>query len=231
MSPDGTKLERRRSHRFQVPLPVEASWGGPDGRAIKEPAVAKQVNAQGGLLRMSVYPEIGRRVTLTNFFSAETAEARVLPTPCTSSGAPHGIAVEFIVPSETFWGVTLQAKKAEVELAKLDKSLQCEGIEPRLLREYREAVECVRNAARVVRELRARQLDGRNDDDVMASLARVRVSRAIDLTAELMTDLEAGRVGADTQGIEKLHGTLNQACNRLKSRLNRAMARSAVGAR
>ena len=102
-------------------VPIEPSWRGPDGKAAKEAAVGRQVNAQGGLLEMATYPEIGSRVTLTNFFSAETAEARVLATPYTREGVSHGIVVELIVPSDTFWGVSLQVKKAGVELGKLEK--------------------------------------------------------------------------------------------------------------
>jgi len=170
---------------------------------------------------MATYPEIGRRVILTNFFSAETAEARVLATPHTSKGVSHGIAVELIVPSETFWGVSLQVKKADVELTKLEKSLQCEGIDPRLLREYQDAVDCVRTAAQVVRELRARQLEGRNDDDIISSLASARICRARNLSIDLIADLDAGRVSSETQGVEELHLALDQVCSRLQNRLNR----------
>ena len=85
-------------------------------------------------------------------------------------GVAHGIVVELTTPSETFWGVSLQVKKAGVELAKLEKPLlQSEGIDLRMLREYRDAVDCVRMAAQAVRELRERQLDGPRD---AATLAR-----------------------------------------------------------
>ena len=103
-SPDGSKVERRKANRFPVAVPIEASWSGPDGTAVKQDALAKQVNAHGGLLQMESYPEIGTRVTLTNFFSAETAEARVLATPYTREGVSEGIVVELVVPSESFFG-------------------------------------------------------------------------------------------------------------------------------
>src|SRR5580704_12903814 len=115
-SPDGSKLERRKSPRHLVTVPIEASWHGLDGMAIKEQAVAKQVNANGGLLEMANYPEVGSRITLTNFLSAEAAEARVLATPNSREGVSHGIIVELITPNEQFWGVNLQVKKTGVEL-------------------------------------------------------------------------------------------------------------------
>src|SRR5271169_3546413 len=140
-SPDGSKAERRKTSRFLVTVPIEASWRGPDGMAIKEQAVAKQVNANGGLLEMSNYPEVGSRITLTNFLSAEAAEARVLATPYSREGVSRGIIVE---------------------LKKLEKSLRSEGIDLRLLNEYRDAVDYIRTAALAVQQLREYQLRGRD---------------------------------------------------------------------
>src|SRR5579883_1296481 len=99
---DGTKLERRKETRFPVSVPLEASWKGPDGVLVKEEAIARQVNAHGGLLEMGNYPEIGTRVTLTNFLSAETMDARVLATPNSREGVAHGIIVELVSPNESF---------------------------------------------------------------------------------------------------------------------------------
>ena len=104
-------------------------------------AIAKQVNANGGFLEMTIYPPVGSRITLTNFLSAETAEARVLATPSSREGVSHGIIVELIKPSDSFWGVNLQVKKTSVELQKLEKSLQAEGIDFRLLNEFRDTVD------------------------------------------------------------------------------------------
>ena len=222
-APDGSKLERRKSQRFEVPLPIEAQWESVDGKAFRERAVASQVNVQGGLLRMSTCPEIGRRITLTNFLSAETAEARVLAAPWATRGVRYGIAIELTVPSETFWGVSLQVKKADMELAKLEKYLVCEGIDRRLLREYQDAVDCLRSAAQAARELRARQVDGQNDEEgVITWLASAHVRRARNLGLELIADLDAGRLSSQTQGVEELRLALEQVCSRLKKRINRS---------
>ena len=228
IGPDSSKLERRKSTRFHVPIPIEASWRGADGKAIKESAVGRHVNTHGGLLEMAAYPEVGTRVTLTNFFSAETAEVRVLATPHAREGASHGIVIELIVPSESFWGVSLQVKKACVELAKLEKSLRSEGIDLRLLREYQDAVECVRTAAHVARELRKRQLDGRNDNDVISSLASARLRRTTILTLELIADLDAGRVDSQTKDLEQLRLALDQACSRLEDLFRRKVPKGSV---
>ncbi len=218
-SPDGSKVERRKAQRFPVAVPIEASWRGPEGKAVKEPAVARQVNANGGLLEMAIYPDIGSRITLTNFFSAETAEARVLATPYSREGVSGGIIVELIVPSDAFWGVNLQVKKAGVELQKLEKSLQTEGIDLRLLREYRDAVDCVRAAAHVVQQLRERQLNGGEDDDVLAGLAADRIRRATMLCIEVIADLAAGRIGAETKGLDEFLRVFEQAGGHMKGLL------------
>jgi hypothetical protein len=222
LSTDGSKVERRKSQRFPVVVPVEASWRCADGRAAKESAIARHVNVHGGHLEMATYPEIGSRVTLTNFFSAETAEARVLATPYSREGVSNGIVVELIVPSETFWGVSLQVKKAGVELAKLEKSLQSEGIDLRMLREYRDAVDCVRTAAQVVRELRERQLEGQDDEDVTSTLTAIRIRRATNICLELIADLDSGKIGGETKGLEELQRALDQAGSRVKNLVKRS---------
>ena len=214
--PDGSKVERRKTQRFPVTVPIEASWRGSDGMAVKEQAVAKQVNANGGLLEMANYPEVGSRITLTNFLSAEAAEARVLATPSSREGVSHGIIVELVVPCESFWGVNLQVKKTYVELQNLEKSLRSEGIDLRLLNEFRDAVDYVRTAAVIVQQLRERQMHGRDDDDVTATLIAERIRRATNLCLEVMTDLDAGKVNDGTTGVDELYLSLEQACDRLR---------------
>jgi hypothetical protein len=215
-SPDGSKAERRRTQRFLINVPIEASWRGSDGMAIKEQAIAKQVNAHGGLLEMTNYPEVGGRITLTNFLSAEAAEARVLATPSSRGGVSHGIIVELIIPGESFWGVNLQVKKAGVELQKLEKSLRSEGIDPRLLNEFRDAADYIRTAAVIVQQLRERQMHGRDDDDVASLLIAERIRRATNLCLEVITDLDAGNINDGTKGVDELYHLLEQARDRLR---------------
>jgi hypothetical protein len=215
-SPDGTKVERRKAQRFPVTVPIEASWRGPEGKAIKEQAIARQVNANGGMLEMSTYPEVGSRITLTNFLSAEAAEARVLATPYSREGVSHGIVIELIVPSDSFWGVNLQVKKTSVELQKLEDSLRSEGIDLRVLNEFRDAVEYVRTAAVVVQRLREQQMHGRDDGEVASLLTTDRIRRTTNLCLEVIADLDAQRIGADDKGVDELYQSLARACDRLR---------------
>jgi hypothetical protein len=215
-SSDGTKVERRKAQRFPVTVPIEASWRGPDGKAIKEQAIARQVNANGGMLEMSTYPEVGSRIALTNFLSAEAAEARVLATPYSREGVSHGIVIELIVPSDSFWGVNLQVKKTSVELQKLEDSLRSEGIDLRVLNEFRDAVDYVRTAAVVVQRLREQQMHGRDDGEVASLLTNDRVRRTTNLCLEVLADLDAKRINPDAKGVDELYHSLEQACDRLR---------------
>jgi hypothetical protein len=215
-SPDGSKEERRKTSRFLVAVPIEATWRNPEGVPVLVQAVAKQVNANGGFLEMSIYPTVGSRITLTNFLSAESTEARVLATPSSREGVSHGIIVELITPSESFWGVNLQVKKTSVELQKLERSLQAEGIDFRLLNEFRDTVDTLRTTALAVQQLREFQLTGREPDEIIEMLVSERVRRTTNLCHELVADLDAGKMSRETKALEELFDSLEQACDRLR---------------
>jgi hypothetical protein len=218
---DGTKAERRKNTRFPVNVPVEASWSGPNSQIIKQEATAKQVNAQGGFLLMSSYPDVGSRVTLVNLLSAETAEARVLATPSSRKGVAEGIIVELTIPSEHFWGITFLSKKAGVELQKLENSLRSSGVDLRLLNEFRDAVDYVRLASAAVQELRERQLQARDEEEVHALLVVERIRRGSSMCTELIVDLDAGKITSETKGLEEFARFLDQAATRVRSLLKR----------
>jgi hypothetical protein len=215
-TPNGSKVERRKTSRFLVAVPIEASWRNPEGVPVLVHAIAKQVNANGGFLEMTLYPGVGSRITLTNFLSAESAEARVLATPNSREGVSHGIIVELITPSDSFWGVNLQVKKTSVELQKLEKSLQAEGIDFRLLNEFRDTVDTLRTTALAVQQLREFQLKGRDDSEIVSLLVADRVRRATNLCHELVADIDAGKMSRETKEVDELFDSLEQACDRLR---------------
>jgi hypothetical protein len=213
---DGTKVERRRTRRFNVSVPIEVSWSGANGVAMKEEAIARQVNVNGGFLEMSVYPDLGCRVTLANFLSAQTADGRVLATPYTREGVSGGIIIELVTPSENFWGVSFQVKKASVKLQDLEKALQSEGIDLRLLKEYRDAVDFIRTASGAVQQLREFQLRGLDDSEPLNVVTAERIRRTMNLCLEVITDLDAGRIKEETKGVEELYRSVEQMRDRLR---------------
>ena len=212
---DGTTVDRRKSRRFHVVVPIEVSWRGIDGTAIKEDAVARVVNANGGFLKMAVHPEVGSRVTLANFLSAQTAEARVLAAPHARQGVADGIIVELIVPNERFWGVDLQVKKAGIELQNLEQALQSEDTDNRLLMEYRDAVAYISTAVGMAQQLRECHLRGLDDGELLSDIAAERIRRTISLCVEVIGDVEAGRVKRDSKGVDEFYRVLGHAHDRL----------------
>src|SRR5262245_46353124 len=216
MSADGTDLERRKSRRFPVVVPVEVSWRGPDGLALKEDAVARLVNDRGGYLKMSKYPVVGTRVTLANFLSAQTAEARVLAAPDSRPGVASGIVVELIVPNESFWGVDLQLNKTIVELQNLEKALKTEEIDLGLVREYRDAMDSIISITETLQRLRNSKPRHSDDRETVSVLAAGRIRRATSVCLDVIADLDAERIRQDSANVEELVLAIHQLQQRIK---------------
>lgn len=225
MGADGTDVERRKTRRFPVVVPVEVSWRGEDGTAVKEDAIARQVNANGGFLKMDNYPPLGSRVTLANFLSAQTAEARVLAAPDSRPGVANGVVVELIVPSESFWGVDLQVNKTVVELQNLEKALKAEEIDLQLVREYRDVIEYVRSTTETLRRIRTAKPRASDDGELLAALATERVRRATSVCLDVTADLDAGRIRLETKGLDELVRAIQHLQQRMKQGAKVAAAR------
>jgi hypothetical protein len=227
MGADGSSVERRKTRRFPVVVPIEVSWQGTGGTAHKEDAVARQVNANGGFLKMSVYPDLGNRVMLTNFLSAQMAEARVIAAPHAREGVSNGVIVELVVPNENFWGAELQTKKTIVELENLEKALQCEDMDLPMVKEYRESVESIRKAADTLGQLREYRFREDGDNELFAALAADRTRRAIALCVDVAADLDAARLKEENSDLNEL----SQAVDQLAERLERFAKSSASSGR
>lgn len=215
---DGTKVERRKAHRFSVSIPLEVSWCGADGKPLKEAAVARQVNCNGGHLEMAAYPEMGTRISVMNLLSAETAEARVLATPNSREGVSQGIIIELVSPNEGFWGVNLQVKNTDVELRKLEKALVVEGIDLRLLKEFRDAADYLQLIAQVVQQLREAQLRAAEPDEAHSLLMAKRLERATSFCLGVLSDMEDQDADFDSEPgrqfqrcVEELHARLRDS--------------------
>src|SRR6202171_5904710 len=113
--PPTTKTDQRRGSRFPVIVPVQAKWQEATGRIVVENAQAREVNTQGGLLDMPNFPSVGSQLELTNLLSGETYRARVVAIR-RKDGHILGVAVELLIPSESFWGVNFQLKRTSAEL-------------------------------------------------------------------------------------------------------------------
>ena len=199
-----------------VIVPLEVSWCEPDGAVVKEGARAWQVNAQGALLQMRTYPPVGSRIQLVNFLSAESAEARVLGMRHSKEGELLGVAIELVVPSESFWGVNFHLKRTTAELFKLEQALRSGGIDLRLLKEFRDAVEYVRVVTGAFLELQECQLEGRDATKVVSLLVAERVRRAAYLCEEVNADLGSGQVPHEMRGLAELARVVERLQQRLR---------------
>ncbi len=204
------QTEKRRGVRFPVVVPVEAKWQEASGKSVKEAAQAIEVNALGGLLEMKAYPSVGSQLELTNLLSGEAFRARVMGTRRSTEGRTLGVAVELLIPSETFWGVNFRLKKTSAELVKLHHAMQSGNLDPRILREFRDAVDYVRKTAWAAEEWQERQLQQRDPHTVLPLLTAERIRRATQLSDAISDDLAAHEVSSETTGIADLFRSLGR---------------------
>lgn len=197
------KTEQRRGTRFPVVVPVEAKWQEAGGKSVKESAKAREVNAQGGLLDMKTCPSVGSQLELTNLVSGEAFRARVVGARRSKEGQLLGVAVELLIPSETFWGVNFQLKKTSAELVRLERVMKSGSVDPRILREFRDAVDYVRKTAWAVQEWQERQLQNHDPQTLLPLITAERIRRATQLTRAIMADMAVQDVTSETAGIEE----------------------------
>ncbi len=209
------KTEHRRGSRFPVVVPVDVKWQEPGGRTVKEAAEAKEVNAQGGLLDMKTHPRVGTKLELTNLLSGEAAEARVVAMRSSKEATALGVAVELLVPNETFWGVNFQLRKTSAELVKIEQAIKSGGVEPRILTEFRDAVDYVRKTAWAVQEWQERQLQHHDPHTVLPLLIAERIRRATQLNKAITTDLATHEVTRETTGIDEFFRSVESLYQRV----------------
>ena len=205
------KTEKRRGHRFPVVVPVKARWQDASGKGIQVTAQAKEVNAHGGLLEMKNYPSVGSQLELTNLLTNETYRARVVAPRRSKDGQALGVAVELLIPSETFWGVNFQLRKTSAELFRLEQEIRTGGIDARILTDFRDAVDHVRKTAWAVQEWQERQLLDHDPRTVLPLLTTERIRRAAQLIDAIAADLAAQEVTPETAGVRDLFQAVGRA--------------------
>ena len=201
--PSSTEGKQRRSRRFPLMAPLEATWQEKDGQISREGGQATEVNAQGGLLEMKTYPAVGTHIELTNLYSHESLHARVVGLRRSTEGRLLGVAVELLVPSETFWGVNFQLKKACADLVKLEYDMRSGPIDQRVLREFRDAVDNVRKMAWAVQEWQERESRNQDPRSVLPLLTAERIRRATQLCDAINAAAATNELTRETVGIDE----------------------------
>ncbi|MGA9884251.1 MAG: hypothetical protein WBQ34_11075 [Candidatus Acidiferrales bacterium] len=195
-----SQTDQRRASRFRVVVPIEAKWKDSSGTVFKESAEAKEVNGLGGLLEMQSQPAVGTEIHLTNLISNESTKARVAAIRRTKDGGVLGVAVELVAPSETFWGVNFQLRKTSAQLASIEEAIKSGAVDPRILRDFRDAVDYVRKTAWAVQEWQERQLKRHDPQTVLPLIISERIRRATQLSKAISADLDANDVTRETAG-------------------------------
>jgi len=205
------RVEHRRSKRYLVGVSAEVKWHGPDGVRMKEKAHAEEVSAHGGLLRMNTYPNLGAIIELRNVVSAESVEGRVLAMRGSTADAVQGIVVELCVPSETFWGTNFQLMRTAARLLTLGQSLRSDGIDDRILKEFRREVDSIRRRAWAIEESKQLHSQRRDVPEALSLLRSEQIRCATRLCNELVIELEAEEVTFKTDGIAEFYRAVDRA--------------------
>ena len=83
---------------------MSLKWIGLDGLAVETEGRAVEGSNHGGLLDIPDPPSFGKEAVLTNLLSRQTIRVQVLSLRTTKEGAVRGLAVQFLTPSNEFWG-------------------------------------------------------------------------------------------------------------------------------
>jgi len=150
---------------------------------------------------------------LTNRLSNQTVQAQVVAIRRSKSDA---VAVELRLPSETFWGTTFRLKKAAADLRTIEQEIKKGGADPRVLREFRDAVDFVRKSAWAVYEYQERQFRHKDASTVLSLLTVERVRRGTQLNDDIAGDFDARELTPDTPGIAELLRAVEGVAKRLR---------------
>jgi hypothetical protein len=106
-------------------------------------------------------------------------------------------------------------KAATEELQKLEKLVLSGDCAPRVLCDFRDAVDSIRQTAWAVQQWGEMREQHRDPYTILDSLSEERVRRCTQITKDLTTDLESLELGLDTPGLEKLSQTVSRLHERL----------------
>lgn len=97
-------LERRRSSRVLIRIPVKVFSNGRQGQPLDTPAEAVAVSRYGALIRVPLSPALGSRIEVLHGVSQETQEFRVIRVDAKGEGQ-YELGVEILYPARNFWGI------------------------------------------------------------------------------------------------------------------------------
>jgi hypothetical protein len=99
-------LERRRSSRVLIRIPVKVHSNETDGEPRDASAEAISVSRTGALLRLPFLPELGSRIEVLHGLSLEVREFRVISLRSQKEHGHFELGVEILHPARNFWGIS-----------------------------------------------------------------------------------------------------------------------------
>jgi hypothetical protein len=103
-------LERRRSSRVLIRIPVKVFSNGHHGQPLDTPAEAIAVSRYGALIRVPLSPALGSRIEVLNGLSQEMQEFRVIRVDAKGEGL-YELGVEILYPTRNFWGIQFPGER------------------------------------------------------------------------------------------------------------------------
>ena len=101
------------------------------------------------------------------------------------------------------------------ELQELETLVISGDFSPRVLSDFRSAVDNIRQTAWAVQQWTERKQQQRDPYAVLSILSRERVRRAAQITTDLTVDLESLELGFETEGLENLFHAIQRLHERL----------------
>jgi hypothetical protein len=111
--------------------------------------------------------------------------------------------------------VSERLKATTEELQKLQQLVLAENCSPRVLSDFRGAVDSIRQTAWAVQQWHELQQQHRDPYSVLGILTEERVRRATQITHDLTMDLDSLELGLETEGLEKLFQSVRGLHERL----------------
>ncbi|HYX67559.1 MAG TPA: hypothetical protein VE825_00380 [Terriglobales bacterium] len=117
--------------------------------------------------------------------------------------------------------LTARLARASTQLHELEQGMQSGDIDPRILSEFRESVDHVRQTAWAVQQWMELSAAKRDPFSVLNWLAAERVRIGTQVSRELCMDLDASEVNTETPGIQKLYHEVRGLLDRLSKIVKR----------
>ena len=111
--------------------------------------------------------------------------------------------------------VSERLRSVTVELQELERLVRADNCAPRVLSEFRTAVDDIRQTAWAVQQWADLQRQNRDPYSVLDILSKERVRRAIQLTKDLELDLESLDITLNTEGLAELFQSIASLHERL----------------